>query len=119
MSVNIKAVLKGSAISLAITIVILFVLSVLAYFTNLSDTIVIVGAYAAIILGVMTGAVLISRGAPEKKLMHVALLCSVFTAVLVAVSFIMNGGITFNGHTAGIVGGIVGAAFLGAIIGNR
>ena len=119
MSVNIKAVLRASAISLGMTAAILFIFSLLAYFTSMSDTVITIGAYAAVILGVMSGSALIAHGAPEKKLAHVALMCAVFIAVLTAVSFILNGRLAFNAHTAGIMGGIIAAAFLGAVIGNR
>ena len=118
MSVNIKAVLRGSAISLALTAAIIFIFALLAYFTQISDGVITIGAYSAVILGVMCGSALIAHGAPEKKMAHVALMCAVFTAVLIALSFILNGRIAFNAHTAGILGGIIAAAFLGAVIGN-
>lgn len=119
MSVNIKAVLRGSAISLALTAAVIFIFSLLAYFTPISDGVITIGAYSAVILGVLIGSALIARAAPEKKLAHVALMCAVFTAVLVAVSFLLNGRIAFNAHTAGILIGIAAAAFLGAVLGNR
>ncbi|MBQ3472129.1 MAG: TIGR04086 family membrane protein [Clostridia bacterium] len=119
MSVNIKAVLRASAISIGLTAVILFIVSLLAYFTSVSDTVITICAYAAVILGVMCGSALIAHGAAEKKLAHVALMCAIFAAVLITVSLILNGRLTFNVHTAGIIGGIIASAFLGAVIGNR
>lgn len=119
MSVNIKAVLKGAGVSLIITILAIFILSVLAYFTDINDTAVTVSAYVAVIIGIMTGSFIMARVAPTKKLLYVILVCAVFTLVLLILSMLLNGRVLLKAHTAGLIGGIFAASLLGAVIGNR
>lgn len=119
MGVNIKGVLKGAAISVVITLLLVFILSLVAYFSKVGETVLTIAAYASVIIGSLAGAVLVALSAPEKKFVHVMLACAVYTLVLVGASFALGGGITFNAHMAAVIGGIFAAAFLGLILGNR
>lgn len=119
MGINIKGVLKGALISVLITLVQIFILALIAYFTRAGENVITIGAYASIIIGSLAGSVLVALSAPNKRFIHVMLSCAVYTLALVGVSFALNGAVMFNAHMAAVIGGIFAAALLGLILGNR
>ena len=119
MSVNIKTVVKGAIVSVLFAVLVLFILSLLEYLTAISPSVIGIGSYVAVILGMLLGAIIITRAADSKRLIHVMLAAVIYICVLLALSMILNGGAYFNSHTAAVVAGILGAALLGCVIGNK
>lgn len=118
MSVNFKGVIKGSIFSILITLVIIFILSLLSYFTQISETAVTAGVYASVIVGVLAGVIAVSKAAESKVFIHAMLVCLIYMLVLISISLIANGEISFNTHLLAITGGVFCAGFLGSIIGK-
>ncbi len=119
MSVNIKTVVKGAAASILFAVAVLFILSLLEHLTGISPSVINIGSYAAVILGMLLGAVIIARAADCRRLLHVLLAALIYALALLALAMILNGGICFTAHTAAVTAGIFGAAMLGCIIGNK
>lgn len=119
MGLNIKGIIKCALISLGVTAVILFILSLLAYFTTIGENTVTSLAYGAVILGALTGSVLVTLSARNKILWHTLSSCALYIIALLCVSFAVNGGVTFNTHAAAVVGGILLASLLGMVVAKR
>lgn len=119
MSVNIKTVVKGAIVSVLFAVITLFILSLLEYLTSINPSVISIGSYVAVVLGMLLGAIIITRAADSKRLIHVLLAAAIYICVLLAVSMILNGGMCFNSHTAAVTAGILGAALLGCVIGNK
>ena len=119
MGINIKGVIKGALISVLLAFLLIMVLSLVSYFTSAGENVITICAYGSVILGSLAGSAIVAMGAPEKKMIHVLLVCALYTCVLAAVSAVMNGSVSFNAHTAAVIGGIFASAFVGLLIGSR
>ena len=119
MGINLRSVIKGAVFSLLTTLVLIFILSLLSYFTSISENVITICAYASVIAGILIGSFILSKSVENKKLLNSAVMCAIYCAVLIAASFAFNGGISFNAHTAAIIGGIFASAFLGTLVGSR
>ncbi|MCH5210942.1 MAG: TIGR04086 family membrane protein [Oscillospiraceae bacterium] len=118
MSINFKSVIKGSVFSVLITMFIILILALLSYFTGISENVVSICVYASVIIGVLMGAIAVSRAVSGKVFIHAMLVCVMYLAVLVGISAIFNKGITVNSHLFAITGGIFASGFLGSVIGK-
>ncbi len=118
MKINIKGVLKGTIFALIVTFVIIMILSLLSYFTSIGENILVIGVYAAVVIGVLLGSLAVSKAAQEKKLIHAVLVAFIYMCILIGVSFMINGNIAFNSHFFSIIAGIFAAGFAGSLIGN-
>lgn len=118
MGVNMKSIIKCALLSLIVTFVFILILACLSYFTDISESVITIGVYAAMALGVILGSVAVSRGAEHKVLIHAIILCVIYAVILVCVSLIINGGIQLNLHTAVVIAGIFMAGLLGCRLGK-
>ena len=118
MGINFKSVIKGSVFSVLITMFIILILALLSYFTGISENVVGICVYAAVIVGVLLGTIAVSRAASGKVFIHAMLVCLMYLAVLIGISAIINKGITVNSHLFAITGGIFASGFLGSVIGK-
>lgn len=118
MSVNLKGVIKGTVFSILVTFVIIFILSLLSYFTHISETVITTCVYASVIVGVLMGTIAVSKAASGKVFIHAMIVCVLYLVVLVGISAIINKGISFNLHLLAITGGVFAAGFLGSVIGS-
>ncbi|MBQ8300368.1 MAG: TIGR04086 family membrane protein [Clostridia bacterium] len=118
MGINFKGVLKCTLFSVIITFIIILILALLSYFTRVGETVITVGVYASVIIGVLLGSIAVAKAAPQKAFLHVMLLCLIYVLLLIGISWIINGTIVFNSHFLAVVGGAFGAGFLGLIIGK-
>lgn len=118
MSINLKGVIKGTVFSILITFVIIFILSLLSYFTHIGETLITTCVYASVIIGVLMGTVAVSKAASGKVFIHAMLVCLLYFLVLVGISAVINKEIAFNAHFLAVTGGIFAAGFLGSLIGS-
>lgn len=118
MKINIKGVLKGTAFALIVTFLLILVLSLLSYFTSIGETIIVIGVYAAVIIGVLLGSLAVSKAAQEKIFIHAMLVALIYMCIMVGISFVINGEISFNSHFFTIIGGILVSGFVGSVIGK-
>ena len=118
MGINFKGVLKCTLFSVVITFIIILILSLLSYFTRVGETVITVGVYASVIIGVLLGSIAVAKVAPQKAFLHAMFLCLIYVLLLIGISWSINGTIMFNSHFLAITGGVFGSGFLGLIIGK-
>lgn len=118
MGIRIVSVLKGTLFAIMVTFLIIFILSLLSYFTDISENILATGVYASVIIGVLLGSSVVSRAAAQKVFFHTLLVCILYLAVLAGISLIVNKEVSLGMHTATIAAGVFGAGFLGCIAGK-
>lgn len=115
---NIKCIIKCTAFSIVLTFILLLILAVVEYFSNISENVIVYLVYASVILSVLVGSFAVSKSSDSKALIHSLILCTVYFIVLILLSLGINGRIVFNTHFFAIAGGIFGAGVLGTIIGK-
>ena len=115
---NLKAVLKGSLLSLIIVIAALFTGALLVYFNVLSETTVSIIVFCAADVGVFIGAYGIARTSEHRLLLNALGIAVVFSLVIFLISLIVNGGFAIHTRTLTLIGGAFAAAFLGALFGK-
>lgn len=118
MGISIKSVLKGGLFAVIITFIIIMILALLSYFTQVGENVITVGIYAAVIVGVLLGSVAVSKAAEHNALLHALLVCVLYFLVLVGVSVLANGGFVFNTRFITVAGAVIAAGLLGCIIGK-
>lgn len=118
MGIHIKGVIKATVFSLLITFAVIFILALLAFFTSISENVLLGCAYGAVGVGVLLGAILVSKAVQQKALIHALLMCIIYAVVLTGISFVLNGMPMFNSRLALIIIGIFATGFLGSIIGK-
>ncbi len=118
MSINIKSILKSSFFSILVTMVIIFILALLSYFTGIGEGVVSALVYAAVAAGALLGTIAVSKAAGSKVFIHSMLVCVIYLAVLVGVSVLINRGVSFNSHFFTMTAGVFCAGFLGCVIGK-
>lgn len=118
MGINFKGVIKGTFFALVVTFVIIFILSVLSYFTGIGENVISICVYASVVIGVLLGTIAVSKAASQKAFIHSMLVCILYMLILAGVSFLINKEISLNTHFLAITGGAFAAAFLGLIIGK-
>lgn len=118
MGIHIKGVIKATLFSLLITFAVIFILALFAFFTSIAENVLVGCAYGAVAIGVLLGAIFVSRAVQQKALLHALLLSLIYAVVLMGISFILNGMPMFNSRLAFIVIGIFAAGFVGSVIGK-
>ncbi|MCD8181455.1 MAG: TIGR04086 family membrane protein [Firmicutes bacterium] len=118
MGINFKGVIKGTLFSLIITFAIILILSLLSYFTQISENVITTGAYVSVAAGILLGTTAVARAAAQKVFLHAMLVCVLYLIAFTAISAAVNKGISFNSHFLAVTVGALAAGFLGAVIGG-
>ena len=116
---KVRWIIAGSLISFAMTFVLVFIIAVASYSTDLSEGAAGVCAYAAAALGVFFGAytsVIKSKG---HALLHAMCVSAVYAAAIVAASIAVNGTVNTGIQSISIMMGVVLTGFLAAVVGGR
>lgn len=112
-------ILKFTAVSVVLSAVLLFILAVLSYTTAISDAALSIFVYASVVLSVFVGALLCARAAGERVLLNALAQSALYYALLLALTFILNGSVTPSTHFAAMSAGIFASGVLGAITGGK
>lgn len=115
---NIKAVLKGFAVSGVMTFLLLLTVTVLTYFGAMSGNAVTVGVYAAAALSVIAGAITTAKNSGKNVLLNCMVFAVLYIVMLLAVSAFINSGEMLSLHFAVLLAGVLLCAFAGAVIGK-
>lgn len=115
---NLKGILKGILCAYIITAVFVLVGAVLTYFNMLDERKISIGIYAGAALGVFLGAFGAAKTSESRILLNSLCVSLIFIAVLLAASFIINGGVALGARTVSVMGGALAAGFMGAVIGK-
>lgn len=115
--INVKGILKSLVFSIAATILCLFILSVVCYFSNLSDKMTSILVFALTVICVFLGGLFASKTAPKSGFLHGGLVGFGYFLLLFLCSILANKGFAVSAHTLSMGIGCVGAGILGGILG--
>ena len=118
MGIKFISVLKCTGLAVFMTLLFVFVISLLSYFTGINESTLTVMVYVSVVLSVFISALACVRSAGGKSLVHALLVSLVFYAVLVAVTFAINGAIVPGNHFFTMTAGIFASGILGAVLGK-
>ena len=116
---KLRSVVFGFSITAAITVLTLIILTVLMYFTNISDSAGNICMYAGTAAAVIAGAFFAARTADGKILFHSLSVGVLFIISLILISLAVNHKVTFNAHFLAVAAGSLLSAFTGAVLGNK
>ena len=116
---KVRWIISGALLSFAVTFVLVFIIAVASYSTDLSEGAAGVCAYAAAALGVFFGAYTSVVKARQNSLLHAMCVSAVYAAAIIAASLALNGRINTGIHSMSIMAGVALTGFLAAVIGGR
>ncbi|MBQ7986355.1 MAG: TIGR04086 family membrane protein [Clostridia bacterium] len=88
---SIKKIFTGTFLSLLISLVLVFVLAIIVYFSNISDRTVSSIIFAISCLSVFLGALILARNIASGGLLNGLVLAGIYFAVLLLISILANG----------------------------
>ena len=118
MGISITGVSKCALLSVFLTVLFVFVISLLSYCTDMSDTTLTIAVYASVAAAVFAGSLICVKLTDAKALLHALLLTAVYYALLVGATFAINGSLALNCHFFTMTAGIFASGILGAVIGK-
>ena len=118
MGIKIISTLKCAGVSAFLTALFVFIISLLSYCTNMSETTLTVMVYASVVLSVFLGSLICVKTTGTKALLHALLLTVIYYAALVGVTLLINQAIATNSHFFTMTAGIFASGILGAVLGK-
>lgn len=115
---SLKGILRGLVVSVLMTVFFILLISVVLYFSNISEKYLNVAVYVLTALSVVTGSVICAKISESKILLNCLCCSALFLLVLIAVSLIKNANIYFNTHFLIMSVSVFVCGILGAIIGK-
>lgn len=114
---NYKAILKGSGIALAITFAVISVVAVINYFCGLSEDVTRIITIAGLAAGVVFSSFGVSSACEKMKLFNAAGVGVCCLAVIMMLSVVVCGTVSFSMNFLTIAVCCIAASVLGAILG--
>ena len=118
MGIRIVSVLKCTGLSVVLTVLFVFIISLLSYFSGISETTLTAMVYISVVLSVFAGSLAAAKITGSKPLLHSLLLSIFFYILLAAATFAINLAIVPNSHFFTMTAGIFAAGILGAVLGR-
>ena len=115
---SLKGILRGLIVSVLMTVFFILLISVILYFSNISEKYLNVAVYVLTALSVVTGSVLCAKISGSKILLNCLCCSALFLLALIVVSLIKNANIYFNTHFLIMSASVFVCGILGAIIGK-
>lgn len=115
---SLKGILRGLIVSVLMTVFFLLLISVILYFSNISEKYLNVAVYVLTALSVVTGSVICAKISESKILLNCLCCSALFLLALIALSLIKNANIYFNMHFLIMSVSVFVCGILGAIIGK-
>ena len=115
---NLKAVFKGSVLSVILVILSLLVGALLVYFNLISEAAAIIVVFCASAIGVFIGSYGVSKTSEHRVLINALGVAFLFSLVVLIISLIVNSGFAIHTRTFTLIGGAFAASFLGALTGK-
>ena len=115
--INFRGIIKGIVFSIIATIILVVIIALISYFADISDGIISILLFAASVLSVLTGSILMTRTTGEKGLAHGALIGVGYFIIILIASIVVKREFDFNGNiitmliantAGGMLGGILG-----------
>lgn len=114
---NISTIVKGSAFSAVITLILLFIYSCILAYTNVSDTTIPVVVIILTIVSILIGSSIATNRIKNRGLVNGAFVGGIYISLIYLLSSFLETGFSFNfysiimivaGILAGSIGGIMG-----------
>lgn len=110
-------IFKGLVISFIVTLVTIFVFSVILTYTNVSENIIPIVIVVLNFVSILVGTIISMRKTSKNGLINGAIIGGAYVILLYIISSSLNTGFALNGYTIGMaIGGII-AGIVGGIIG--
>ena len=106
-------ILKGLIISLLITLISIFIFSIILTYSNMSEKIIPIVIIILTFISILIGTIIVVRKIKKKGMLNGAIIGGTYVILLYLISSLLNTGFAFNTYTilmiiAGIVSGIIG-----------
>ncbi len=88
---SIKKIFTGTFLSLLISLVLVCILAIVVYFSNISDRTVTAVIFAISVVSVFFGALILAKNVESRGLLNGLVLAGVYFAILFVVSLLVNG----------------------------
>lgn len=115
--INVKAISKALIFSVTMTVLCIFVLALICYFSNISDKSVSAIVFVISIICVLLSAIAVSKNAKKGGFIHGGLVGVSYFLVLIILSILINKSLIFSMHMLSLGLGSIGAGVLGGILG--
>lgn len=112
-----KKILTGAFLSLLISIILVFILAMVVYFSNISDRAVSGIIFAISCLSVFFGGLVLAKNIESRGLLNGVILAGVYFAILLAVSFLVNGTVSISPGNILRLLSILASGGLGGVLG--
>lgn len=114
---SIKKIFTGTFLSLIISLVLVCVLAVVVYFSNISDRTISAVIFAVSCLSVFIGATILAKNIQSRGLLNGIALAGVYFAVLFLVSVLTNGRVSLSMSNILRLLSILASGGLGGVLG--
>lgn len=106
-------ILKGLIISFLVTLVSIFIFSIILTYSNISEKIIPIVIIILTFISILIGTIIGVRKISKNGMLNGAIIGGIYVVLLYLISSLLNTGFAFNTYTilmiiAGIVSGIVG-----------
>lgn len=118
MGIKFLSVLKCTLLSVVLTLLLIFGISLLSYFSAISEPTLTIAVYISTVLSVFVGAFIAARLADSKPLIASLLVSFIYYIILFLITLILNKHINPNSHFITMTVGIFASGILGAVIGK-
>ena len=114
---NFKKIIKGTLLALLVSLILIVILAVVVYFSNIQERTVGAMVFAITAISVLLGAYFLARTIESGGLLNGLILAICYFAVILAVSLAVNGRVSISASNflrllsclaAGCLGGILG-----------
>lgn len=114
---SIKKIFTGTFLSLLISLVLVCVLAIVVYFSNISDRTVSGVIFAISCLSVFFGALILAKNVENRGLLNGIALAGLYFAVLLVVSLLVNGTVSVSPGNILRLLSILASGGLGGVLG--
>lgn len=114
---NIKKIFIGTFLSLLISLVLIFVLAIVVYFSNITERTVSSVIFAVSVVSVFFGAFILAKNITSRGLLNGLVLAGVYFAVIFLISLLVNGTVTPSVNNFLRLLSILAAGSLGGVLG--
>ena len=114
---NLKAVFSGTLISLIITVILIFILGLIYYFSSISESVVNLLIFAISIISVFSGGFITSKNVSVRGFFYGLITAVFYFIIILAVGFIINKSFFLSANIITTLAGGLCAGILGGILG--
>lgn len=109
-------IVKGLIISFLVTLITIFIFSVILTYTNVSEAIIPAAIIVLTFISILIGAIISMKNTAKNGLINGAIIGGTYVILLYIISSSLNTGFALNGYTIGmIISGII-SGIIGGII---